>query len=61
VTNYAQVNVNALADVPKAPEDPDPLRNAFGALLIGLMLGIGLAFLLEYQHLTRMQSQETDA
>jgi capsular polysaccharide biosynthesis protein len=58
VANYAQVNVNALAGVPLAPEDPDPLRNAFGALLIGLMLGIGLAFWLEYQHLRRLHSPD---
>jgi capsular polysaccharide biosynthesis protein len=58
VTNYAQVNVNALAGVPLAPEDPDPLRNAFGALLIGLMLGIGLAFWLEYIHLRRVHSPD---
>jgi capsular polysaccharide biosynthesis protein len=58
VANYVQVNVNALAGVPLAPEDPDPLRNAFGALLLGLMLGIGLAFLLEYQHLSRLHSPD---
>jgi capsular polysaccharide biosynthesis protein len=53
VSNYARVNVNALADVPRSPEEPDPLRNAFGALLVGLLLGIGLAFWLEYLHLVR--------
>jgi len=25
--------------VPQSPKDPDPLRNAFGALLLGLLLG----------------------
>ena len=52
------VNVNALAGVPPTPEEPDPLRNAFGALLIGLMLGIGLAFLLEYLYLSGLRSPE---
>ena len=52
------VNVNALAGVPPTPEEPDPLRNAFGALLIGLMLGLGLAFLLEYLHLRGLHSPE---
>jgi succinoglycan biosynthesis transport protein ExoP len=48
VAANADINANALAGVPTTPEDPDPLRNGFGALLIELMLGIGLAFLLEY-------------
>jgi capsular polysaccharide biosynthesis protein len=56
VSNYARLHVNALADVPQNPEDPDPLRNAFGALLLGLLLGIGLAFWLEYIHLRRVHS-----
>jgi capsular polysaccharide biosynthesis protein len=54
----AAVQVSALAGVPSAPDDPDPLRNAFGALVIGLMLGIGLAFLLEYLHLRGLHSPE---
>lgn len=58
VSNYARVNVNALAAVPQSPEDPDPLRNAFGALLLGLLLGIGLAFWLEYVHLRRVHSPD---
>ena len=52
------VNVNAHAGVPPTPEEPDPLRNGFGALLIGLMLGIGLAFLLEYLYLSGLRSPE---
>jgi capsular polysaccharide biosynthesis protein len=52
------VNVNTLAGVPPTPEEPDPLRNGFGALLIGLMLGIGLAFLLEYLYLSGLRSPE---
>jgi capsular polysaccharide biosynthesis protein len=36
------------ATVPGAPESPDPLRNGLVALALGLLLGMGLAFLLEY-------------
>ena len=38
------------ATVPRTPEDPDPVRNGLLALILGLMLGVGLALLLE--HLT---------
>jgi capsular polysaccharide biosynthesis protein len=55
---YAAVKVSAYAGVPPAPEDPDLLRNGFGALVIGLMLGIGLAFLLEYLYLRGLHSPE---
>ena len=58
VASNASVQVSALSGVPSAPEDPDLLRNAFGALVIGLMLGIGLAFLLEYLHLRGLHSPE---
>jgi capsular polysaccharide biosynthesis protein len=58
VANYAAVQVSAYAGVPPAPEDPDLLRNGFGALVIGLMLGIGLAFLLEYLYLRGLHSPE---
>jgi capsular polysaccharide biosynthesis protein len=58
VADEAAVQVSALSGVPSAPEDPDLLRNAFGALVIGLMLGIGLAFLLEYLHLRGLHSPE---
>jgi capsular polysaccharide biosynthesis protein len=54
----AAVKVSAHAAVPTAPEDPDPLRNGLGALAMGLMLGIGLAFLLEYLHLSGLHSPE---
>lgn len=33
---------------PNDPDDPEPIRNAILALLLGLMLGVGLAFLMEY-------------
>ena len=58
VADYVAVQVSAYAGVPPAPEDPDLLRNGFGALVIGLMLGIGLAFLLEYLYLRGLHSPE---
>jgi capsular polysaccharide biosynthesis protein len=58
VAAYAAVKVSAYAGVPPAPEDPDLLRNGLGALVIGLMLGVGLAFLLEYLHLRGLHSPE---
>jgi capsular polysaccharide biosynthesis protein len=58
VAGQATVQVSNLAREPGAPEDPDLLRNAFGALFIGLMLGLGLAFLLEYLHLRGLHSPE---
>src|SRR5829696_6819367 len=36
------------AVVPDEPVSPKTLRNAFGALVLGLMLGTGLSFLLEF-------------
>lgn len=36
------------AAVPLQPVSPNPLRNALLALMAGTMLGVGLAFLLEY-------------
>jgi capsular polysaccharide biosynthesis protein len=54
----AVVKVSDEAPVPTTPEDPDPLRDGLGALAMGLMLGIGLAFLLEYIHLRGLRSPE---
>ena len=36
------------AVAPNHPASPNPLRNGFVALVFGLMLGVGLAFLLNY-------------
>jgi capsular polysaccharide biosynthesis protein len=36
------------AVTPTHPTSPNPLRNGFVALIFGLMLGVGLAFLLNY-------------
>lgn len=36
------------AVTPSAPVSPDPIRNGLLALAAGLMLGVGLSFLLEY-------------
>jgi len=36
------------AAVPGAPVSPDPMRNILLALVLGLMLGVGLAFLLDH-------------
>jgi len=41
-------SVGNYATAPDAPISPAPVRNGLVALAIGLMLGIGLAFLLEY-------------
>jgi capsular polysaccharide biosynthesis protein len=37
------------AATPDSPASPDPVRNGLLALVLGLMLGVGLAFLLEYR------------
>jgi uncharacterized protein involved in exopolysaccharide biosynthesis len=39
--------VISLAEVPSHPSSPQPLRNAVLALIVGLVLGIGLAFVRE--------------
>jgi capsular polysaccharide biosynthesis protein len=36
------------AVVPDSPVSPNPIRNAILALVLGLMIGLGLAFLLDY-------------
>jgi polysaccharide biosynthesis transport protein len=42
-----KVTVVEGATVPRTPEDPDPLRNAILAAVLGTMLGFGLAFVME--------------
>ena len=46
--NNITVTVWESATVPDTPVSPDPVRNGLLALGLGLMLGTGLAFLLEY-------------
>ena len=41
-------NVYEKAIVPESPVSPDPLRNGLLAAVFGVMLGIGLALLMEY-------------
>ena len=41
-------NVYEEAMVPESPVSPDPLRNGLLAAMFGIMLGIGLALLMEY-------------
>lgn len=43
----ASVWVSAYAPPPQALEGPNPTRNGVLAAVLGLMLGVGLAFLLE--------------
>jgi capsular polysaccharide biosynthesis protein len=51
-TNASSTNITVIvwehAAVPDAPISPDPVRNGLLALGLGLMLGVGLAFVLEY-------------
>jgi capsular polysaccharide biosynthesis protein len=46
--NNITITVWEYAVVPEGPVSPDPVRNGLIALGLGLMLGTGLAFLLEY-------------
>ena len=47
MASEAEAKVSAYAVTPAALEGPDPLRVGILALAVGLMLGVGLAFLLE--------------
>jgi capsular polysaccharide biosynthesis protein len=58
VATDAAMTVTGYAPPPVALEGPDPLRNGLVALALGLMLGLGLAFLLEYLHLSGLHSPE---
>jgi capsular polysaccharide biosynthesis protein len=46
--NNITATVYQKAEVPDHPSSPDPLRNGLLAGVLGLMLGIGLALLMEY-------------
>lgn len=47
-TGTITVSVWERAVAPDAPVSPDPVRNGLLALAIGLLLGLGVAFILEY-------------
>lgn len=47
-TNALTATVWERADVPEVPISPNPLRNGFLALVLGIILGVSLAFLLEF-------------
>lgn len=55
-----QATVWEYAAVPETPVGPDPLRNGILALGLGLILGIGLTFLLEYLDDTWRSSEEVE-
>jgi capsular polysaccharide biosynthesis protein len=46
--NNITATVYEKAEVPETPASPKPLRNGLLAAVLGLMLGIGLALLMEY-------------
>jgi capsular polysaccharide biosynthesis protein len=46
--NSISATVRKKAVTPEDPVSPNPLRNGLLALMVGLILGVGLAFLLEY-------------
>jgi protein tyrosine kinase modulator len=46
--NNITATVYQKAEVPDHPSSPDPLRNGLLAGVLGLMLGVGLALLMEY-------------
>jgi capsular polysaccharide biosynthesis protein len=48
------------AVVPNDPVSPSPLRNGFVALILGLVFGVGLAFLLEYLDESWRSPQEVE-
>jgi capsular polysaccharide biosynthesis protein len=54
-----KVTVVEGATVPRTPEDPDPLRNAILAAVLGAMLGFGLALVMEVLEPSRKPRGET--
>ena len=49
------------ADVPQSPVSPNPLRNGLIAFVVGSMLGVGLALLLEYLDDSWQSPEEAEA
>ncbi|RFU64754.1 YveK family protein [Peribacillus glennii] len=63
IMNVDNVSILAKAKFIKnpAPVSPNPIMNIAIALVIGLMFGIGLAFLLEYLDNTLVNAQDVEA
>jgi capsular polysaccharide biosynthesis protein len=59
-TNSITATVWEPAVTPNEPVSPNPVRNALLALALGLMLGVGLAFLLEYLDDTWRSAEEVE-
>ncbi len=58
--NEITVNVWEYAVVPETPVSPDPVKNGLLALGLGLIVGTGLAFLLEYLDDTWRSPEEVE-
>ena len=56
------VNILAVAQVPEnpSPVKPNPMLNMAIAAVVGLMLGVGIAFLLEYLDTTIKSEQDVE-
>ncbi len=60
IANAITATVWERAVVPDAPVSPNPVRNGLLALVIGGMLGLGLAFLMEYLDNGRRPPEEVE-
>lgn len=60
--NLDNVNILAVAEVPEKPSPvkPNPKLNIAIAAVIGLMIGVGIAFLLEYLDTTMKTEQDVE-
>ena len=58
--NNITATVYEKAAVPEAPASPNPLRNGLLAAVFGLMLGIGLALLMEYLDFSWRSPEEVE-